>query len=154
MLKVGFSCLLLVVISHAALSAELPSSEADARAVRAVVAQYMEARNQKNADKIRSLFTPNADQLVSTGEWRKGLDNLVRGTMASSHKERSESSIEIEGVRFIGPDVAIVDGRYETTSVAGAVRKMWTTLILKRDKGEWKIAAIRNMLPAPPSGAR
>lgn len=148
------SCLLFFTVSFAMLCAQAPSSDGDPRAVRDVIAQYMRARNDKDAGAIRRLFTPDADQLVSTGEWRKGLGNLIRGTTASSRKEVGQSSIAIENVRLIDPDVAIVDGRYRTTSVNGTVRNMWTTLIVKRAEGEWRITAIRNMFPAPAGAAR
>lgn len=127
----------------------------DEAAIRSLVGQYMAARNGKNAETTRSLFTPDADQLVSTGEWRKGIDALVRGMMASSHKETGNSSITVEHIRFIESNVAIVDGRYQTSSATtGAVRKMWTTLVVKRTQDGWRIAAIRNMLPAPPRSSK
>ena len=114
-----------------------------------MVQRYVEARNQGNAEATRSLFTDDADQLVSTGEWRKGPDALTRGAMASSRKEAPKSSIQVESIRLIEPDVAIVDGRYETvTADSGNTRKMWTTLVIKRTGAVWRIAAIRNMLPA------
>lgn len=69
--------------------------------------------------------------------------------MASSRKEAGNSSIAIQDIRFLDPEIAIVDGRYETTFSSGRIRKMWTTLVVKRVGGNWRIAAIRNMLPAP-----
>ena len=125
------------------------SGRADEAPVRELVQKYMEARNSRNADATRSLFTADADQLVSTGEWRKGIDAVVQGAMASSQKETGRSSIVVETIRFLEPDLALVDGRYETTSAGtGASRKMWTTLVVKRTDLGWRIAAIRNMLPA------
>lgn len=124
------------------------SSDRNEQAVRSVVAEYMRARNDKDAEAVRRLFTPDADQLVSTGEWRKGIADLVRGTSASSRKEASKSSITVEDVRFVDSDVAIVDGRYRTVSLNGAGRDMWTTIVLKRVGDDWRITAIRNMLPA------
>jgi uncharacterized protein (TIGR02246 family) len=129
------------------------SSDVEIRSVRDVVAQYMQARNNRDPEAIARLFTQDADQLVSTGEWRRGSANITHGTAISSQKETGQNSITIESVRFIDPDVAIVDGRYETTSVDGTIRKMWTTLIVKRTEGQWRIAAIRNMLPAPSAAA-
>ena len=148
------NCCLLIPICFTALYGQAPSPSGDSGAVRDVIDQYMRARNDKDADAIRQLFTPEADQLVSTGEWRKGLSSLVRGTSASSQKELGQSSITVESIRFIDPDVAIVDGRYQTTSLNGTVRKMWTTIIVKHTEGTWKITAIRNMLPALPAPAR
>ena len=38
------------------------------------------------------------------------------------------------------------------TGLAGAeTRNMWTTLVVTRGEGGWRIAAIRNMLPAAPA---
>jgi uncharacterized protein (TIGR02246 family) len=147
------SCLLLVTISFTILYGQPLSAESDSRAVRNVIAQYVQARNHKDAEAIPRLFTSDADQLVSTGEWRKGLSSLIRGTTASSRKEMGQSSINIESVRFIDPAVALVDGRYQTTALDGTVRNMWTTLILKRTEGAWRITAIRNMLPSLPGAA-
>jgi uncharacterized protein (TIGR02246 family) len=140
---------LLACILPAAVAYGQDSQRSDEPAIRRLVEKYVEARNSRNPQATRALFTSDADQLVSTGEWRKGIDALVRGAMASSQKEASKSSIAVESIRFIDPSVAIVDGRYETISAStGVSRKMWTTLVVKRLESEWRIAAIRNMLPS------
>ena len=120
-------------------------------AIRELVGKYMEARNSRNAEATHALFTEDADQLVSPGEWRKGREAVIRGAMAASQKETGKSSIEVQAVRFLAPDVALVDGRYQTnTAGTGAGRNMRTTLAVQRTNLGWRIAAIRNMLPAPP----
>ena len=125
-------------------------SSPDEKAIRELVGKYIAARNSRDPRATRALFTSDADQLVSTGEWRRGRDALVQGAMASSQKEASKSSIDIESIRFIDRDVAIADGRYETVSAStGASRRMRTTLVLKRVDSGWHITAIRNMLPSP-----
>ncbi len=121
----------------------------DEEAIRDTISRYVNARNEKAPDRIRDLFTKEADQLVSNGNWRHGVDQLVQGMVESSSKEQAKSSVSITGVRMVDPDVAIVDGRYRTTSLDGAIREMWTTFIVKRTTGGWRIAAIRNMKPAP-----
>ena len=121
----------------------------DEAAVRHVIEQYLEARNQADAAKTRAVFTEDADQLVSSGEWRRGRDSLLEGAMAMSNKHTAKSSIHLDAVRFVTDDVALADGDYVTHSAPGATRKMRTTFVMKREGGKWKIAAIRNMLPAP-----
>ncbi len=122
----------------------------DEAAIREVVSKYVDARERIDARAVEELFTVDADQLVSTGEWRKGREAVVRGTMASSRNSGGKRSIALESVRFVTSEVAIADGRYELTGLAGgATRSMWTTLVLKRTGKDWRIAAIRNMLPAP-----
>ena len=121
----------------------------DEAAVREVVRKYVDARESIDAKAIEALFTPDADQLVSTGEWRKGLKEVVKGTVASSQSSRGKRTITVESIRFLSPDVALADGRYEISGAStGDARKMWTALVLTRSTSGWRIAAIRNMLPA------
>lgn len=129
--------------------AALLIAQDDDAAIRAVVQKYVDARESMDAHAIEVLFTSDADQLVSTGEWRKGRGEVVRGSMASSQSSGGKRSITVVSVRFVAPDVAIADGRYEISGIAGGGnRSMWTTLLLRRGSDGWRIAAIRNMLPA------
>ena len=63
----------------------------DEAAIKDVVARYVDARDHKDAKATEALFTADADQLVSSGEWRKGRDAVVRGTMASSESQRGKA---------------------------------------------------------------
>ena len=130
------------------------SGGADEQAVRDVVRRYVDAREGRDAKALEALFTPDADQLTSSGEWRKGRDAVVRGSLASSQASGGTRTITVEAVRFPAPGVAVADGRYEIGGLAGgAARKMWTTLLLTRGPAGWTIAGIRNMLPAPPASS-
>jgi uncharacterized protein (TIGR02246 family) len=123
-------------------AAQTGKTSADDAAVRDMVKRYADARDVSDPKAIGALFSDDADQLVSTGEWRKGKDALVRGMLASSARETGKRTLAVETVRFLGSDVAIADARYEIGD-----RKMWSTFIMKRASGGWRIAAIRNMLP-------
>jgi uncharacterized protein (TIGR02246 family) len=123
----------------------------DEAAIREVVKKYVAAREARDPAAIGALFTPDADQLVSSGEWRRGREALVTGTLASSQRTGGSRSIELETIRFPARDVAIADGRYEITGAAGGDRRMWSTFVMARDGSTWRIAAIRNMLPAAPA---
>jgi uncharacterized protein (TIGR02246 family) len=137
----AFSFLMVVGMAMAQASGE----EA---AVRAVIQKYVDARESRDAKAIEALFTSDADQLVSTGEWRRGRAEVVKGTMASSQSSGGKRTITVTSVRLLGPGVALADGRYEISG-DGAARKMWTSITLTRGAdGVWRIAAIRNMLPA------
>lgn len=130
-------------------------SPGDDGAIRDVVKRYVDARDQKDPKAIEALFTLDADQLVSSGEWRKGRAEVVKGTMASSQREAGKRTIQLESIRFIGSGVAIADGRYEISGLAGGQsRRMWTSLLVQREPDGWRIAAIRNMLPAAPAPSR
>lgn len=133
----------------------VPLAAQDEPAIRAVVQKYLDAREKRDAKAVDALFVANADQLVSSGEWLKGRDAVVKGTLASSDSASGKRTITVESVRLVTRDVAVADGRYELAGSNGAdTRKMWTTFIMTRTPAGWKIAAIRNMLPAAPAGGR
>jgi uncharacterized protein (TIGR02246 family) len=139
-----------LILTAATFSAAQPPK--DEAAIKAVVARYIEAREKRDAAAIEALFTEDADQLVSSGEWRRGREAVVRGTLASSESTGGHRTITVENVRFVTPDAAIADGRYEITGMAGGQdRRMWSTFVIARGADGWRIAAIRNMLPAVPA---
>lgn len=132
-----------------ALTASAGPPAGDEAAVRDAVRAYVEAREGRDAAAIRRLFTEDADQLTSSGEWRKGQENVVRGTLASSTANSGTRTIAVEAVRFPAPGVAIADGRYTIGAGQPGERRMWTSFVFVKSADGWRIAAIRNMLPAP-----
>ena len=141
---------LILMLAPRPLVADEPATpSADETAVRAVVQRYVEAREASDSKAIEALFTEDADQLVSDGTWRRGRDTLVRGMLESSRRNPARRTIDVESIRFLSPEVALVDGRYvQKGADGGKDREMWTAITLKRIAGSWRIAAIRNMLPA------
>jgi uncharacterized protein (TIGR02246 family) len=135
--------LVLLTLTAASLSAQSPATPADETAVREVVRRYVNAREVRDPKAIEALFTVDADQHTTGGEWRRGRAEVVKGTLASSARNPGTRTISVSAVRFVTPDVAIADGPYEI-----GVRKMWTTIVLEREDGGWRIAAIRNAVPA------
>lgn len=131
------------------------SNSNEETAIRAVVQKYVDARERMEAKAVEQLFTADADQLVSSGEWRKGRDAVVRGSIENSRNTGGKRTITVESVRLLSSEVAIADGRYEMTGLAGgATRSMWSTFVFKKIGKEWRISAIRNMLPAAPAPSK
>jgi uncharacterized protein (TIGR02246 family) len=141
--------LALLIVTPSLLARQSGRAPADDAAVRDVVKRYVDARERSDAAAIAALFTSDADQLTSSGEWRRGRDAVVKGTLASSKQTGGTRSITVETVRFPSADTAIADGRYEITGGAGGDRRMWTSFVATRTADGWRISAIRNMLPAP-----
>ena len=124
------------------------SRPTDEAAVRDVIDKYMAARERRDPRAIEPLFTIDADQHTTSGEWRRGRAAVVPGTLESSRRNAGTRAIRVEAVRFITPDVAIADGPYEIGAADGtATRRMWTTIVVSRGPEGWRIAAIRNMVP-------
>ena len=132
----------------AAVALQASARQQNDQAVKDVVARYVNARETRDAAAVAALFTADADQLVSSGEWRRGRDQVVTGSLASTERTGGKRDILVEHVRFINDTVAIADGRYTIRGGEGGDRNMWSTFVMEKDGGAWKIAAIRNMLPA------
>ena len=113
-----------------------------------LIDQYSQARETQDTTLLKSLLMADIDQLVSTGEWRRGFAGSFAGMMRSSSNNPGTRTLTVDQLRFISSTIAIVDARYEITNADGSVRKMWSTFVVVQDKKHWKITAIRNMLPA------
>lgn len=121
-----------------------PAAATDEAAVRDLVRRFTDAREKSDAKAIEALLTADADQYTSAGEWRRGLPRVVTGMIETSARNPGTRAINIAAIRFLTPDVAIVDGGYTTGADA---RQLWTTLVVKREAAGWRIAAIRNVAP-------
>ena len=120
------------------------------KAIYALVDQYSLAREKQDTVLLKSILTENIDQLVSNGEWRFGLAAATKGMMQSSATNSGKRSLTVEKIKFLNKNAAIADARYEIQNIDGTQRKMWSGFICVKNKGIWKISAIRNMLPAKP----
>jgi uncharacterized protein (TIGR02246 family) len=129
------------------LAGQSPESRSgDEAAVRDLVRRYVDARERRSGPEIEALFTADADQYTTAGEWRRGRAAIVPGALQSSARNPGSRTIRVESVRFLTPAVAIADGPYEITSGGADARRMWTTIVAVREgSGAWKIAAIRNI---------
>jgi uncharacterized protein (TIGR02246 family) len=118
-------------------------------AITKLINDYQEARENSDAKHLARLLAEDADQLVSSGEWRKGKDDLVAGMQMSSKNNAGDRSITVDNIRFISDEVAIADAAYVIANKStGTERRMWSTFVVKKEGNRWLISAIRNMLPA------
>jgi uncharacterized protein (TIGR02246 family) len=111
---------------------------------------YSQARTKKDSAVLRSILTTDIDQLVSSGNWRKGKKESLEGMLQSSASNPGTRTLKIEKIRFLNSVSAIADARYQIRNADGTIRKMWSTFIVVYAEDKWKITAIRNMLPASP----
>src|SRR5216117_2294820 len=97
--------LISIAITAVPLLAQEPAGSGDEGAIKDLVRRYVEGRERIDPESVAALFTPDADQLVSSGEWRKGREEVVRGTMASSRSTGGHRTVALESVRFLMSDV-------------------------------------------------
>lgn len=116
--------------------------------IHSLIDTYTQAREKKDAVLLESILATDIDQLVSSGTWRRGKEESMKGMLRSSQSNPGTRSIIIENIRFLNSECGIVDARYEIQNADGTTRKMWSTFIVVYNENMWKISAIRNMLPS------
>jgi uncharacterized protein (TIGR02246 family) len=113
-----------------------------------LIDQYAQARETRDTLLLSQILTDNIDQLVSSGEWRRGIQIAKEGMLRSSSANPGDRTLKVDHVRFLNEKTALIDARYEIANSDGTIRKMWSTFIVINENNRWKITAIRNMLPA------
>jgi hypothetical protein len=113
----------------------------------ALIDLYALAREKKDTIMLKEILTEDVDQLVSTGEWRIGIGESVKGMLRSSESNAGSRKLIVDKIRLFNSVSGIVDARYEIQNQDGTLRKMWSTFSVVYSGDKWKISAIRNMLP-------
>ena len=113
-----------------------------------LIEKYTRSRERMDTVLLKSILTPDIDQLVSSGEWRNGIEGAMKGMVRSSASNPGKRTLKVEKLRFLNSECAIADTRYEIENTDGTSRKMWSTFIVVYTEEMWKITSIRNMLPA------
>jgi uncharacterized protein (TIGR02246 family) len=130
----------------------VPPQGGDEAAVREVVRHYDETRGRGDWKAYGALFTTDADQRISSGTWRRGTADIVKGTadsIATTYKG-GKYTTTVDRVRMIASTVALVDAAFEISNLAGGgTRRGLITIVLVKDGGQWRIAATRSMVPTP-----
>jgi uncharacterized protein (TIGR02246 family) len=151
MSRLSTSLAVLVAVAAAPAWAQSSDRGADEAAIRAVIQAFLETRERNDAAALAALLTADVDQRQTSGNLRSGRDAVVSGSLATQQSTGGRRTITVDSLRFLGPDVALADGRYDSVGRAdGTDRHMLTSMVLRREGGAWKIAAIRNMLPTSP----
>jgi uncharacterized protein (TIGR02246 family) len=124
---------------------------ADEAAIRGVIQAFLDTREANDAAALGALLTADVDQQQTSGNTRRGREAVVSGSLATQQSTGGKRTITVDSLRFVNTDVAIADGRYDSVGRAdGTEQRMLTSMVLRREGGAWKIAAIRNMLPSNP----
>jgi uncharacterized protein (TIGR02246 family) len=149
-MRMGFLSALVIVLAAAASAGSAQAT--DEAAIRRVVERFDDTRNTGDWKGFTALFTKEADQLISSGTWRRGPDDIAKGMqeITSTAYKGATHKTTADRVRMLGPGVAISDGAFTITNIAGGGgRKGLVTMVLVKDGSEWRIAAARSMVPTP-----
>ena len=147
--------LLLILISSSAFSQTVtpPSREQDEKGIKQVLTGFVEAWNHHDAKAFSMVFAEDADFTNVRGmsaHGRAEVEKFHAPRFATKFKDSNQKIAEIK-IRFITPDVAAVDARWEMTGAKGPdgqdipLRKGLLNFIMTRSSGQWLIMIMHNM---------
>jgi len=122
------------------LAAESPQLTEEG-AIKSVLARFYDGWNAHDVDKMVSVYADDVDHINTHARWNKGkpairedLRNFHSGPGKNSHK-----TYTVEKVRFIKPDVAVVQVR--SLSTVGNIG----TYVMTKQSGEWLVVSFTNV---------
>lgn len=135
-------------------AADDDANEADRQALRAAAADYVAALRRGDAEKLRTVWTPDGDYIDAQGQFFKAQDLLDQLSPASeSAAEPGEDKPQESILRFIAPGVAIEDGAtsYAVSEDGRGLVGRFTAVWVKRD-GTWRLDSLREATAASSPG--
>ena len=153
-LTVGFALTLMVAPAWG------QGTPADEAAIRKAMDQFPPAWAKGDAKSLAALYTTDADYVSSTGLMAKGRAEIEKAyvTQFSGVYKGTTLKNATTNVRFLTPDIAIINGTFEVTGLRGPdgkeapPRKGINTSILVKQNGQWLITALRAWVPPAQAG--
>ena len=115
----------------------------DEDAIRKWMSDYTVAWNKHDARSLALLFREDADFVGGSGgifRGRSQIERLMAEEFSAPLKEWKLTNA-IEDIRFLKPDIAIVNGTYEATGIGSnaqsAPLKGLYTVIMGKERGQW-----------------
>jgi uncharacterized protein (TIGR02246 family) len=140
--------LFLVFVPNLVFSQITTGQKEDAVKIQQLIEQYSQARETQDTVLLKSILTEDIDQLVSSGEWRNGIAESLKGMQNSTQSNPGSRTLKVEKIKFLSDEIALVDCRYIIKNPNGLERNMWSSFTVLFQKNQWKITAIRNMNPS------
>jgi uncharacterized protein (TIGR02246 family) len=154
----------LVVLGQSVAGADQKAgTEADQKAIRAVMERFAEAWNHHDAHAFAALFAEDADFTNVRGAAASGrakIEEFHAPMFATMFKNSILKYAEIK-IRFVCPEVAAVDVRWTMTGATDPQGNPWPdrqgllNFVMTKDVGDWQITVMHNMdLPGPPPATK
>ncbi len=127
--------------------------EQDEKGIKQVLTGFVEAWNHHDAKAFSMVFAEDADFTNVRGmsaHGRTEVERLHAPLFAKNFKDTHQTMTDTK-IRFITPDVAAVDARWEMTGAKGPdgqdipLRKGLLNFIMTRSSDQWLITVMHNM---------
>lgn len=122
-----------------------PDRAADEKAIRATADDFVKAFNAANAKAVGALWAPDAEYTDVSGQSYRGRTAIEKEYAATfTEHPRGAMTVNIDSIRFFGPDVAVEKGVARLTSPAGETSAARYTVVHARRDGTWTMVDCRD----------
>ncbi|MEU5547313.1 SgcJ/EcaC family oxidoreductase [Streptomyces sioyaensis] len=125
----------------------------DVAAVTSVLNELVAAWGRHDAQAYGELFTEDATYITYVGTLYQGRQDIVDShrSLFAGFLKGTKLADEVLDIRFLGPDVAVVNGRGDTYKGKRPPKltKIQTYTLVRQNEGKWRIAAFHNTKRKP-----
>ncbi len=137
------------------MSPQTLGSTQDEQAIRSLASEFVSAWNKNDTRQLAACYSADGDLINPAGRAARGrmeVEKLMREEHAGPFKG-TRLSTQQKHLRFLKPDVAIVDYEFEIAQMRGADGKNTTlkgqvTFVLHKEGERWLIASARPLIPS------
>jgi uncharacterized protein (TIGR02246 family) len=136
----------IIVLSSSLGLAQEAARTADVDGVNSFVRAVNEALRMNDAIAFSNLFIPDADLWLGGEQIGKG-HGAIQGAVKNRGvwSEVTPAQLDNVAVRLISPDVALIDANYTQYGSMILKRTLPVLLVVKHEKGVWRIISMRFM---------
>ena len=142
------------------MSPQVQGSPQDEQAIRKMATEFIAAWNRNDSKALAACFTTDGDLINPAGRIGRGRSEVEKILSEEQNGvfKGTRISMPQTHLRFLKPDVAIVDYEYEIKGVREPDGKETTlkglvSSVLRKEGNEWLIAAARPIIPVPLPGS-
>ncbi|MFF7232630.1 conserved hypothetical protein [Streptomyces sp. 2323.1] len=125
----------------------------DVAAVTSALNDLVAAWGRHDAQAYGELFTEDATYITFVGTLYQGRQDIVDShrSLFAGFLKGTKLADEVLDIRFLGPDVAVVNGRGDTykSKRPPKLTKIQTYTLVRQHDGKWRIAAFHNTKRKP-----